>query len=487
MKHLSSVLLTLALALLTNGCAGGSEPVAPRAVASVKLEPAQHTIAVGDEVTLAATALDEAGGVVAGRALVWSSSDETIAHVTPAGRVSALAPGAVRIFAAVEGKVGEAQLTVTEAPVASVTVSPTAIQLEIGQSRMLTAVTKDARGNLLEGREIEWSVDEPTVSVSASGVIIGKAPGHAIVTASSEGKTFGVAVTVILGAPSSYDILYRRRGEHDVSDILTMPFGTGEPPSLIKGGLALSHPTASPSGARIAFAVAELDVFSEDGALVSSLYVVDRDGNNLRRLTKGTGSEDQPAWSPLGDRIAYRHIGEDGRSDIWVMNTDGSNPTNLTADLPFGAEQRSPAWSPDGARIAFVSQQSLIEDVTTSIWTMRADGTDKRTLTNTMTGYDAWPTWSPDGTRIAFIRQYDFDGDITIVSANGGSEATRISLPGRQLTPSWSPDGASIAFTQPGTGGLNVYTISPAGTHLRLQTTDASWGGGVEPTWIKKR
>jgi Tol biopolymer transport system component len=169
------------------------------------------------------------------------------------------------------------------------------------------------------------------------------------------------------------------------------------------------------------------------------------------------------------------------------MNTDGSNPTNLTADLPFGAEQRSPAWSPDGARIAFVSQQSLIEDVTTSIWTMRADGTDKRTLTNTTAGYDAWPTWSPDGTRIAFIRQYDFDGDITIVSANGGGEVTRIALLGRQLTPSWSPDGASIAFAQPGTGGLNVYTISPAGTHLRLQTTDASWGGGVEPTWIKKR
>ena len=476
----------LALAVLANGCANGSEPTRPQVVATVQVQPAQHILAVGDEVALTASARDESGDEVVNPALVWSSSDEAIARVTPAGRVQALAPGAVRILATVGGKIGAADLTVTTAPVASIVVSPTAILLEVGQSRILTAVTKDSRGNVLEGREVAWTVDGASVSVSPDGVLVGRSPGYATVIASSEGKTFGVGVTVVLTGPASHDLLYRRRGDQDVSDILTIPIGSPSAPVLVRAGLPSSHPTASPDGDRIAFAVSEFSVLSDQNALVSSLYVVDRDGTNIKRLTRGIGSEDQPAWSPVGALIAYRYIGPDGRADIWVMNTDGSNARNLTADLPADTERRSPAWSADGTRIAFASQQSGIEDVVSSIWTMRADGTDKRMLTKTLTGYDAWPTWSPDGRRIAFIRQYDLEGDIAIVDANGG-EPTRVSLLGRQLTPSWSPDGESIAFVQPGVGGLNVYTVSPAGTNLRLRTVDPSWGGGVEPTWIRKR
>jgi uncharacterized protein YjdB len=82
------------------------------------------------------------------------------------------------------------------APVASVEVTPTAILLAVGQSRALTAITRDAAGRVLTGREVTWTVDAPNVSVNSNGVILGVSHGYATVIASSEGKTFGVGVTV---------------------------------------------------------------------------------------------------------------------------------------------------------------------------------------------------------------------------------------------------------------------------------------------------
>lgn len=194
-------------------------------------------------------------------------------------------------------------------PVASIDITPTAVVLEVGQSRLLTAVTKDAQGHVLEGRDIDWSADDANVAVSSSGVVVGQKPGSAVVHASCEGKSFGVAVTVVLGASSSYDLLYRRRWDDERSDISVLSFGTGGAPAVVMAGLASSHPTASPTGERIAFAVAEYDVFSNDGGLVYSIYAVDRDGANARRLTQGSGSEDQRAWSPDGEAIAFAKPG----------------------------------------------------------------------------------------------------------------------------------------------------------------------------------
>jgi uncharacterized protein YjdB len=91
---------------------------------------------------------------------------------------------------------GSTITTPPAAPVASVAVTPTAILLSVGQSRALTAITKDAQGHVLTGREVTWSVDGPNVSVSSNGVILGVSHGYATVIASSEGKTFGVGVTV---------------------------------------------------------------------------------------------------------------------------------------------------------------------------------------------------------------------------------------------------------------------------------------------------
>ncbi|HJV32137.1 MAG TPA: hypothetical protein VJ558_08060, partial [Bacillales bacterium] len=88
-----------------------------------------------------------------------------------------------------------------------------------------------------------------------------------------------------------------------------------------------------------------------------------------------------------------------GNSNIWVMNADGTNPTQLT-NVPF--DDKNPTWSPDGNQIAFASNRAGDIDLIDSIWVMDNDGTNITQLTNDED--DNQPAWSPDGTQIAFAR-----------------------------------------------------------------------------------
>ena len=95
-----------------------------------------------------------------------------------------------------------------------------------------------------------------------------------------------------------------------------------------------------------------------------------------------------PAWSPDGTKIAFVSD-RDGDTEIYVMNADGSHPTNLTNT---SAEDRTPAWSPDGTKIAFVSSR----DGSAGIYVMNADGSNPTRLVGNIND-DFWPTltWSP--------------------------------------------------------------------------------------------
>lgn len=85
--------------------------------------------------------------------------------------------------------------------VASVTVSPTAPVLLVGATQQLTAVSRDANGNVLGGRAVAWSSNTPGVaSVSTSGLVTGLAVGASTITATVENITGSSAITT-LNAP----------------------------------------------------------------------------------------------------------------------------------------------------------------------------------------------------------------------------------------------------------------------------------------------
>ena len=140
--------------------------------------------------------------------------------------------------------------------------------------------------------------------------------------------------------------------------------------------------------------------WSADGSKVATvhredrngdIYVMDADGRRRRNVTQHPALDQQPAWSPDGSRIAFVSNREDGHAeDVFVMNADGTDVRNLTRTP---RPDTRPHWAPDGKRIVFHSTRdstdwvgiprSAIRD---EIYTMNADGSDPRRLTdNTMT------------------------------------------------------------------------------------------------------
>jgi len=255
-----------------------------------------------------------------------------------------------------------------------------------------------------------------------------------------------------------------------------------------------------------------------------------------------------PAWSPDGRTIVFVS-GRDGNGEVYAMDANGSSPRNLTQNP---ANDVRPAWSPDGRSIAFVSSRSRSSRCKpgpgrcglarrSEIYVMNADGSRKRNLTRRAS--DNYPTWSPDGRRIAFLRwrvhscprracgwrgwfssyqlfvmnadgsglrnlgriaaQAYFYGHLVwspdgrtiyvgryLVSTDGSGARK---LPYIPLIAVWSPDGRQIAFVNnvstglPGPGAARskddseIYVMNADGSGTRRLTHNVGYDG--KPAW----
>ena len=103
------------------------------------------------------------------------------------------------------------------------------------------------------------------------------------------------------------------------------------------------------------------------------------------------------------------------QSTIFTVNVDGSDLRRL---VPPDVPALSPRWSPDGSSIIF--HAATPAGTTSDIYAVRADGTGLRALTSD--GVSVWPHWTRDG-RIVFIRGITPDGrgDLWIMDGAGGN------------------------------------------------------------------
>src|SRR5947208_271772 len=166
-------------------------------VASMTVSPATATVTIGTTTQLTATPKDANGTALSGRAVTWVTSNAAVATVSASGLVTGVAAGSATITATSEGQSGTSAITVTNVPVASVTVSPTAAGVTVGATTQLTATPKDANGTALSGRVVTWATSNAAAAtVSASGLVTGVAAGSATITATSEGQSGTAALTV---------------------------------------------------------------------------------------------------------------------------------------------------------------------------------------------------------------------------------------------------------------------------------------------------
>jgi hypothetical protein len=177
-------------------CGAGDVPmsVGVECVSLVSVTPSSATLAVGATTTLSASLT--ATTCTSQPTIAWHSSATNIATVSNTGIVTGVAPGTTIIGAEAGGVTGTAAITVV-APVVTVLLTAPATTLLTGGRLQATAQAEDAAGNLLSFRTFTWQTSNETVAtVSASGLITGVAAGTATITATSEGRSAQLAITV---------------------------------------------------------------------------------------------------------------------------------------------------------------------------------------------------------------------------------------------------------------------------------------------------
>ena len=247
-----------------------------------------------------------------------------------------------------------------------------------------------------------------------------------------------------------------------------------------------SSPTAPSSATSMSALIDTKIAFSSDLHLAPSLsrpgdreiYVMNSDGTGQTRLTKNAAMDTNPSWSPDGTKIAFSSEGflttgrRSGRTDIYVMNSDGGDLTRITY---LTESAGGPSWSPDGTKIAFT-----YGDLDTAIYVMNADGTSPTRLTSAafLTGS---PSWSPDGAKIAFSSVANSDSEIFVINPDGTGLINLTNSLGMDFSPSWSPDGTKIVFTADRYGGRQIYVINADGNEQTRLTNDpvVPWS----PSW----
>lgn len=227
-------------------------------------------------------------------------------------------------------------------------------------------------------------------------------------------------------------------------------------------------PRWSPDGSQILF----VSYRDNTGA---HIYLIDKDGDNLIRLPTGPFYDYGPIWSPDGNQIAFLSD-RDGRLKVYIMDADGNNVRKLTTQPPI--PQRAIAWSPDGSKVVF----SAYHDGNENIYIVNSDGSNFSRLTKDKDARFTEYVWSPDSSKIAFVSFIPGKSHILYViepSSNKLIPLSDFSYP--YWEPAWSPDSSQIAFSSNRTGNSEIYIINADGTNLKQLTF--SEASDYAPNW----
>jgi serine/threonine-protein kinase len=236
-------------------------------------------------------------------------------------------------------------------------------------------------------------------------------------------------------------------------------------------------PTMQGGGGKIAF------ISNRGEDRIFQIYLMDADGSNVTQLTFDQEHKSTPIWSPDGSQLLYAADGGDGpygtrlHQDIWVINADGSNPVNLTQNRK---DDTDPIWHPDGTRIIFTSWRFSDDP---QLFIMNSDGSDVQPISD---GYASEynPTFSPDGDILAFSS--------TIYYTLSWRTGYQYNLPeliddqfriGRSIQPAWSPDGEFIAYVRAKTTGQRDIYLVEAESRGEIITRLTFSSYSLDPAW----
>jgi len=204
-------------------------------------------------------------------------------------------------------------------------------------------------------------------------------------------------------------------------------------------------PSLSPDGKSLVYA-SENDIYFQ--------RVGGKTPINLTRDGAAT-IDSQPAFSPDGERIAFRRTAPEG-SGIYLMGATGEALKRLT---DFG---HNPTWSPDGSQIACaiagVARPETRSTTDSRLWVIQIATGEKRQVT--AEGDAVQPHWSPRGYRIAYWGiNRGGQRDIWTIDAGGGQPVAVTQDAHIDWNPVWSPDGGHLYFSSDRAGSMNLWRV----------------------------
>ncbi len=152
-------------------------------------------------------------------------------------------------------------------------------------------------------------------------------------------------------------------------------------------------------------------------------------------------------------------------------NTDGPNLINLTNNSTYDGEGGS--IGPDG-KIYYSSDGGVFADA--EIYAMNADGSNKTDLTNNHDGWDGEPQVSADGTKITFVSNRDGNSEIYVMNIDGSNQTRLTSDPGTDANPSFSPaDNTQITYYGYDGNDNEIYMVDTDNPLNPIQLTSNSY------------
>jgi TolB protein len=268
----------------------------------------------------------------------------------------------------------------------------------------------------------------------------------------------------------------------------------------------LTHPRAfwlddlpdwSPDGSHILFA-RTFQSNVDPPTIPDEVMRIDADGKGLRQVGTCTGAcvgNADPQYSPDGREIVYtRAMRVKGTSllelGVWLMDSDGGNPREISPSVFGKSEDHEPAWSPDGKHIVFTRLNDFAAPVNEqALFVIDSSGGGKPRRITPWSLDAGGANWSPDGSRILFQSYRDCPcsetSQVYTVAADG-SGLTQLTSVGRNIEPNWSPDGKKIIYArQPRASSLHLpdlWVMDASGrnkhvvVHTKLWESEPDWG-----------
>lgn len=236
----------------------------------------------------------------------------------------------------------------------------------------------------------------------------------------------------------------------------------------------IGDPQVSADGSRIAFTLRSTDLEANKGR--TDLWVIDSDGQNLRQLTTDPAADFNPRWGPCGSILFLSTRG--GSSQVWLIDPDGGEATPMT-DLPLDI---------GGMEVSAELQSFLLAiDVYPGLTMEETVLRDEEIASNPTTGriYDElmfrhWDTWE-DGKRThIFLSQHPALGGKTWDLMSTLDADTPTHPWGGMEEVTLTPDGSALLFTAkvlPGSEpawstDYNIYSVPTDGSGQWTKITE---------------